>query len=104
MTILMTAEKFLQENIEETNIPDGMYTCEIAEMMEWYYDYCIKEKETGFNGVELVTVKGHEEYLKVVSIDNSEERLLLAYQDGNHDFHANFSEIENKFRPCASTT
>ena len=41
---MKTALEFLNEHINETNIPEGYYEWEIAELMDWYADYYHKSK------------------------------------------------------------
>jgi len=48
---IMTGLKFLQANIEETNIPEEHWENEIGEMMEEYAIYYHEQKMKSFNNV-----------------------------------------------------
>ena len=58
------ALEFLQEKIDETNIPREHYEWEIAELMDWYADYY------------------HQEQLKLLPIQrvSQQSELLMAYE------------------------
>jgi hypothetical protein len=48
---MKTPKEYLNENLEETNIPNGWYENEIAEMMDWYAKYYHETKQLELTAV-----------------------------------------------------
>lgn len=72
---MKTGREFLNEHIEETNIPPEHWEIEIGEMMDWYADYYHQHKSKEGQR-ELNNVLG---YLKAMSFDKPELENTLAY-------------------------
>lgn len=72
----MDAEEYLKENIEDSNLPRGMYITEISDMMEDYASYKTNDLEK---------IRGHQYYShsEMVEIaDKGKKEVLEALAQG----------------------
>jgi hypothetical protein len=67
---MKTPKEYLNENLEETNIPNGWYENEIAEMMDWYAKYYHETKQLELTAVVQVC-ECEKEYFSSLEVEGN---------------------------------